>query len=476
MGKNTGFLEYKRKTPKKRPVDERLKDYQEIELDLSGKELQEQGARCMDCGIPFCNTGCPLGNIIPDWNDLVYRDRWRDAFDFLHKTNNFPEWTGRVCPAPCETACVLGINEDPVSIKQIEKAISERGWEEGWNQANPPAQRTGKRVAIIGSGPAGLAAADQLNKAGHMVTVFEKDDRIGGLLRYGIPDFKLEKRFIDRRLNLMKEEGVIFAPSVEVGKDVSAAGLRRDFDAIFIAIGAGQPRELPVEGRNLDGVHLAMDFLPLQNKRVAGDHIPEERFISAAGKHVVIIGGGDTGADCLGTSHRQGAVHVTQLELMPEPPPARAPSTPWPLWPMMMRTSTSHEEGGARDFAVSTQKLSGKDGKVTALNAVRVEWVADDSGRMSMREIAGTEFEIKADLILLAMGFVSPVHTGLLDALGVEYDGRGNVKANEKYESTVPGVFVGGDTKRGASLVVWAIWEGREAARNIDQFLMGVPV
>ncbi len=477
MGKVTGFLEKKRKTPKKRPVEERVKDYREIEQLPPSEELRDQGARCMDCGIPFCNNGCPLGNLIPDWNDLVYRDRWHEALDFLHKTNNFPEWTGRVCPAPCETACVLGINDDPVTIKQIEFSIAERGWEEGWIKANPPASRTGKRVAVIGSGPAGLAAADQLNKAGHLVTVFERDDRIGGLLRYGIPDFKLEKRFIDRRLDVMKEEGVVFAPNVHVGKDVSATELRRDFDAVVLAIGAGEPRELPVEGRDLDGVHLAMDFLPQQNKRVAGDNVPAEKSITAEGKHVVVIGGGDTGADCVGTSHRQGALSVTQLELMPKPPDDRAPQTPWPLWPMMLRTSTSHEEGGVRDWAVATKRLSGKDGKVDTLHAVRLEWKADESGRMSMQEIPGSDFEIKADLVLLAMGFVAPVHKGLLDELQVAYDPRGNVLADaQRYESSVPGVFVAGDTRRGASLVVWAIWEGREAARAVDQYLSGVAV
>ena len=471
MGKVTGFLEYQRKTAPKRPVEERIQDYKEIELSVSAEQVREEGARCMDCGIPFCNNGCPLGNLIPDWNDLVYRDRWHEAIEFLFKTNNFPEFTGRVCPAPCETACVLGINEDPVSIKLLEKSIIDRAYDEGWVKARPVAHRTGKKVAVIGSGPAGLAAADQLNQAGHTVTLFEKDDRIGGLLRYGIPDFKLEKNVIDRRLAIMEEEGVIFKTSCNVGVDITPADLNREFDAVCVTTGAGQPRELPVEGRDLDGVHLAMDFLPMQNKRVAGDDIPDDQFISAKGKHVIVIGGGDTGADCVGTSHRQGAASVTQLELMPQPPAERAPHTPWPLWPMMLRTSSSHEEGGNRDWSVSTKKLLGKDGKVEKLHCVRVDWTMDEQGRMKMEEDPDSAFDIPADLVLLSMGFVSPVHKGLLDDLSVEYDGRGNVKVDEHYMTSVPGLFAAGDVKRGASLVVWAIWEGREVARNIDLYL-----
>ena len=470
MGKITGFLEYPRKTPEKRPVNERVKDYHEIERAVPPEAVREQGARCMDCGIPFCTHGCPLGNIIPDWNDLVYHDRWHEALDFLFKTNNFPEFTGRVCPAPCETACTLGINSDPVSIKLIEKSIIERGYAEGWVKPQPPAKRTGKRVAIIGSGPAGLAAADQLNKAGHTVTVYEKDDRLGGLLRYGIPDFKLEKKYIDRRLDIMRAEGVEFRPGVAAGKDVTFAQLRKDHDAVFLAMGAQQARELPIPGRDLAGVHMAMEFLPLQNKRVAGDSLGESP-LTAAGKHVVVIGGGDTGADCVGTSHRQGALSVTQLEVLPKPPAQRDPSTPWPQWPMMLRTSTSHEEGGQREWAVSTKQFVGKNGRVEALQCVRVEWVKDASGRQAMREVPGSEFELKADLVLLAMGFTGPVHQGFLDSLGVDYDPRGNVGTSPDYMSSVPGIFAGGDVKRGASLVVWAIWEGREAARHIGAYL-----
>lgn len=476
MGKVTGFLEFKRQQPEKRSVEERIKDYKEIEKPISEEAVRLQGARCMDCGVPFCNTGCPLGNIIPDWNDLVYRGKWKEALAFLHKTNNFPEWTGRVCPAPCEAACTLGINNDPVSIKLVEKEIAEYGWSEGWIRPTPPVVRTGKKIAIVGSGPAGLAAADQLNKLGHTVTVFEKENRIGGLLRYGIPDFKLEKQYVDRRLAVMEAEGVVFKPSVHVGKDISAEQLRKDFDAVLIAIGAQKPRDLPIEGRQLKGIHFAMEFLPLQNKRVAGDDIADDVFISAKGKHVVVIGGGDTGADCVGTSHRQGALSVTQLELLPRPPEERDPSTPWPLWPLMLRTSSSHEEGGVREWAVLTKRFSGSNGMVEKLHGVRVEWIKDAQGRLAMREIHGTEFELNTELVLLAMGFLGPIAEGLLTDLGLQLDARGNVQTDERYATSVPSIFAAGDARRGQSLVVWAIWEGREAARNIHEYLVGEAV
>ena len=473
MGKITGFLEIKRNLPESRPVEERVQDYKEIDKKFPQEAKRRQAARCMDCGVPFCNTGCPLGNLIPDWNDLVYQGRWQEALDFLHKTNNFPEFTGRVCPAPCESSCVLGINSDPVTIKLIEKSIVEKGFENGWIVANPPKHRTGKTIAIVGSGPAGLAAADQLNKAGHTVIVFEKADRIGGLLRYGIPDFKLEKKAIDRRLEIMQTEGVIFKTGVNIGKDATGDQLRKQFDVVLLANGAEKPRELPVEGRQLGGVHLAMEFLPLSNKRVAGDEIPENQFISAKGKHVVVIGGGDTGSDCVGTSHRQGAASVTQFELMPRPPEERDASTPWPQWPLMLRTSTSHEEGGKRDWCIATKQLSGAKGKVQKLHGVSLEWYKEENGGMKMREVAGSEFEIPADLVLLAMGFTGPVQEGILQQMGLKFDNRGCVAVDAHYMTSVPGVFASGDVKRGASLVVWAIWEGREAARNIDQYLMG---
>ncbi len=473
MGKVTGFLEIKRHLPDNRPVEERLNDYKEIDVAFDDQKKRDQAARCMDCGVPFCNTGCPLGNLIPDWNDLVFNDRWKEAIDFLHKTNNFPEWTGRVCPAPCESACVLGINDDPVAIKLVEKSIAEHAWEQGWIKANPPKDRTGKKIAVIGSGPAGLAAADELNKVGHTVTVFEKWDRIGGLLRYGIPDFKLEKRYIDRRLNVMQEEGVIFKTGIHVGKDVTAEQLRKDFDAIVLTMGAEKARELPIEGRDLKGIHMAMEFLPLQNKRVAGDTVPDDVFISAEGKNVVIIGGGDTGADCVGTSHRQGAKSVTQLELMPKPPEDRDESTPWPEWPYMLRTSSSHEEGGVRDWSIATKHFSGANGQVKKLHCIRLEWSKDESGRMKMTEVPGSEFELDADLVLLAMGFTGPITNDVVSQFGCALNERGAVDADQSYMTSVPGVFAAGDTKRGASLVVWAIWEGREAARGVHQFLMG---
>ncbi|MCM3879982.1 MAG: glutamate synthase subunit beta [Vicinamibacterales bacterium] len=473
MGKPTGFIEIHRKKAPTRPVAERLKDWGEVYLPYPQEELQKQGARCMDCGIPFCHQGCPLGNLIPDWNDLVYRDRWATAIDRLHATNNFPEFTGRLCPAPCEGSCVLGINDDPVTIKSIEVAIIERAFEEGWVRPSPVLIRTGKRVAVIGSGPAGLAAADQLNRAGHLVTVFEKSDRIGGLLRYGIPEFKMEKKFLDRRLDLMKAEGVEFRTSVNVGVDVTAAQLTKAHDAVVLAGGAGQPRDLPAPGRELKGIHFAMEYLTLSNKRVEGDAIPDDQFISAKGKRVVIIGGGDTGADCLGTVHRQGALSVHQFELLPRPPDTRATDNPWPLWPNVFRVSTAHEEGGERVYSVLTQRFSGDDhGRVKKLHGSKVELVRKD-GKMSFEPVPGSEFEMDVDLVLLAMGFLGPERLGLLADFGVKLTDRGNVARDEHWMTNVPGVFTAGDMQRGQSLIVWAIAEGRSAARAVDLFLMG---
>ena len=473
MGKVTGFIEIQRKKHPTRSVEERVRDWREVYLSSSVPDLQGQGARCMDCGIPFCHQGCPLGNLIPDWNDLVYRDRWRTAIDRLHATNNFPEFTGRLCPAPCEGACVLGINDDPVTIKDIEVAIIDRAFQEGWVEPQPPDTRTLKKVAVVGSGPAGLAAADQLNRAGHSVTVFEKSDRIGGLLRYGIPEFKMEKRVLDRRLSLMETEGVIFRTGIDIGRDVPMEKLRRDYDAVLLAAGAGQPRDLPVPGRELTGIHFAMEYLTLQNRRNEGDFIPESAFISAEGKHVIIIGGGDTGADCLGTAHRQRATSVTQLELMPMPPQERAEDNPWPLWPQVFRVSTAHEEGGERLFSVSTQRFSGDaSDHVRALHAVKVEMVRT-AGRVAFQPIPGSEFEIPADLVLLAMGFVGPERGPLVDEFSLKLTDRGNVWRDERWMTSVPGVFTAGDMQRGQSLIVWAIAEGRSAARAIDYYLMG---
>jgi len=473
MGKPTGFIEVHRKKHPTRPVAERVKDWREVYLPYPTGVLEAQGGRCMDCGIPFCHQGCPLGNLIPDWNDLIYRDRWEAAIERLHATNNFPEFTGKLCPAPCEGSCVLGINDDPVTIKSVEAAIIDRAWNEGWVTPRPPTTRTWKKVAIIGSGPAGLAAADQLNRAGHSVTVFEKSDRIGGLLRYGIPEFKMEKRHLDRRLAVMEIEGVVFRAGINVGVDVPARRLREDYDAVLLAGGAGQPRDLPVPGRDLKGVHYAMDFLTLQNKRCEGDQILDSEFITAQGKHVIIIGGGDTGADCLGTAHRQGARSVHQLELLPQPPNERAADNPWPLWPQIFRVSTAHEEGGERLYAVSTERFSGDaSGHVRALHAVKVEMVKKD-GRLVFERVADSEFEIPADLVLLAMGFTGPEKSALLTDLGVARTDRGNVARDARWMTNVPGVFAAGDMQRGQSLIVWAIADGRSAARAIDQHLMG---
>ncbi|MCC6766398.1 MAG: glutamate synthase subunit beta [Deltaproteobacteria bacterium] len=473
MGKITGFLEIPREMPARRPVAERLKDWRELEGKLPEDKLQQQGARCMDCGIPFCHKGCPLGNIVPDWNDLVYRGRWKEALDRLHSTNNFPEFTGRVCPAPCEEACVLRINDDPVTIKQIEKQIIEYAFKEGWVPPIRPSRRTGKRVAVVGSGPAGLAVAAQLNRAGHEVEVFERADRIGGLLTYGIPDFKLEKHVVERRLRQMREEGVVFHVNANVGRNVSVADLRATFDAIVLAGGATAARDLPIPGRDLKGIHFAMDFLPQQNKKVAGDTVPNQ--ILATGKNVVILGGGDTGSDCLGTSNRQGAKSVHQFELLPKPPEERtAEIAPWPSWPMILRSSSSHEEGVIRDWSISTKRFSGDaDGNVKKLHGVRLEWRKGEHGRPQMVEVPGSEFELDCDLVLLAMGFVGPEKAGMIEQLDVELDERGNVAVGADYQSSVPGVFACGDMRRGQSLVVWAIWEGREAARGVDTYLMG---
>ena len=469
MAKPTGFIEFGRETPQRRSVPQRVHDWLEVYEDFPTAALNQQAARCMDCGIPFCHSGCPLGNIIPDWSDLVYRGKWHEAIERLHATNNFPEFTGRLCPAPCEAACVLGINSDPVTIKQVELTIIEHAFREGWIVPEPPSVRTGKRVAVIGSGPAGLAAAQQLARAGHEVTVFERDDRIGGLMRYGIPDFKMQKEFLDRRLEQMEAEGVIFRPSSNIGGEIDARDLVREFDALCLAGGATLPRDLDVPGRELDGVHFAMQYLPLQNRRNAGDEVP---VISAQGKRVVILGGGDTGADCLGTAIRQGAAEVLQYELLPRPADSRPDENPWPTWPNIYRVSSAHEEGGVRDYSILTKSLSGANGALQQLHAVRVEFVPEN-GRQAMREVPGSEFSVDCDLLLLAMGFLGPETPGMVEQLGVQHTERGNVWADECKMTSVPGVFAAGDMARGQSLIVWAIAEGRTAARGIDRYLMG---
>ncbi len=472
MADPTGFLKYtNRETPQRRPVPLRLRDWKEVYEDFSHDVLRQQAGRCMDCGIPFCHNGCPLGNLIPEWNDLVHTDRWRDAIERLHATNNFPEFTGRLCPAPCEASCVLGINQDPVTIKQVEVEIIDNAFDEGWVVPLPPAALTGKTVAVVGSGPAGLAAAQQLTRAGHIVTVFERDDRIGGLLRYGIPEFKMEKRHVDRRLEQMEVEGTQFRSGVNVGVDITAEQLRADFDAVVLAGGATAARDLPIPGRDLDGIHQAMEFLPWANRVQNGDPVvgdDGEPPITAKGKKVIIIGGGDTGADCLGTVHRQGAVSVHQFEIMPRPPDTRAEATPWPTYPLMFRVSSAHEEGGERVFSVNTEQFTGRDGRVTALRAHEVKMNAG-----KFEKIGGTDFDLEADLVLLAMGFVGPERDGLLTDLGVELTDRGNVARGPDFETSVPGVFVAGDMGRGQSLIVWAIAEGRAAAAGVDRYLMG---
>jgi glutamate synthase (NADPH/NADH) small chain len=477
MGLPTGFLEIERKDRPYEKVEKRLKSWKEFVLPLPAAEVSRQGARCMDCGIPFCHNGCPVNNLIPDWNELVRRDRWRDALEVLHSTNNFPEFTGRICPAPCEAACTLNIDDNPVTIKSIECAIVDRGWEEGWIAPLVPARKTGKRVAVVGSGPAGMACAQQLARAGHAVTLFEKADRIGGLLRYGIPDFKMEKRLIDRRMRQMEAEGVECRTGVEVGATLSIKSLLEGYDAVALTGGAEWPRDLEVPGREFSGIHYAMDFLVQQNKRVAGDdeaRAAPRGTLTARGKHVIVIGGGDTGSDCVGTSNRQGAASVTQLEVMPQPPDKENKGLVWPDWPLKMRTSSSHEEGVDRDFAVLTKRAVGQDGRITALECARIDWVKGDDGRLAMREVEGSRFELKADLVLLAMGFLGPRKPGMVEQAGLALDPRGNVLANVKdYKTSVPKLFAAGDMRRGQSLVVWAIREGRQCARSIDESLMG---
>ncbi len=481
MGKVTGFMEFERQATPYRSVGERVQDWNEVMDRLDEPQLQAQGARCMDCGIPFCHSGCPINNIIPDWNDLVYHGRWAEALRVLHSTNNFPEFTGRICPAPCESACVLSINSDPVSIKSIEKAIADRGWQEGWTQPEPPARRTGFHVAVVGSGPAGLAAAQQLNRAGHRVTVYERNEVPGGLLALGIPDFKMEKHLVARRVDQLEAEGIRFRCGEHVGWSVEAEKLVAEYDAVLLCIGSEHPRDLPIPGRELNGIHFAMNFLPQQNRRVAGRPVDPRYDLTANGKNIVIIGGGDTGADCLGTSRRQGAIGIHQFELLPKPPIARDEpgAMPWPQWPYTFRVESSHEEGDVRDYAVNTKEFIGDgSGNVKALKAVRLRWPEPDpaTGRRPFRfeEVPGSEFVVPADLVLLAMGFVHPVHEGVIDQLGLEKDARGNVQAGfGEFQTSVPKVFAAGDVRRGQSLVVWAIAEGRKAARAVDINLTG---
>jgi glutamate synthase (NADPH/NADH) small chain len=470
MGKVTGFLEIEREQPKRRKVEERLQDWLDVYQPFAETKQRQQGARCMDCGVPFCHTGCPLNNLIPDWNDLVYNGRWASAIRRLHATNNFPEFTGRICPAPCEAACVLAITEPAVSIKQIERGIVDHAWDEGWIQPEPPEQETGRSVAVVGSGPSGLAAAQQLRRAGHAVTVYEKNDRIGGLMRYGIPNFKLEKHLLDRRIEQMRLEGVTFVTNAHVGVNVDVQKLRDEYDVILLAGGSERPRDLAIPGRELKGIHFAMEFLPQQNRRCEGDVMDASLDILATGKRVIILGGGDTGADCLGTSLRQHASTVHQFEIMPKPPETRAASTPWPMWPLQLRTESSHEEGGIRDWGINSVKFTGNDeGRITHLHAVRV------GPPPSFAAVAGSEFTIEADLVLLALGFLGPVRSGMIEQLGLKLDPRGNVATDENHATSVEGVFAAGDMRRGQSLVVWAITEGRKAAASIDRYLAAKP-
>ncbi len=473
MGKPTGFIDYRRINPKARPVDERLKDYMEIYPLLPENELTEQAARCMECGIPFCHgAGCPVRNLIPEFNDLVYRGQWREALEVLHSTNNFPEFTGKICPAPCETACVAAVNTEAVAIKQIELQIIEKGFEQGWIKPQPPETRTGKRVAVVGSGPSGLACAQQLNRAGHKVVVYEQKDRIGGLLRYGIPDFKLDKVILDRRLHILEAEGIDFRSSVQIGSDIAASYLTKKYDAVCLTGGAMHPRDLDVPGRELGGIHFAMTYLEQSNRRVAGDRLDPGSLILATGRNVVVIGGGDTGADCVGTANRQGALSVTQLEIMPRPPERTNPETPWPRWPNILRSSTSHAEGCRRMWSVTTRSFEGEDGKVKRINATEVTW-GGEAGAFRPIDKPGGEFSLDADLVLLAMGFVHPVHAGMIEELGLNLDRRGNVAVDENLMTSRPGVFSAGDMAMGASLVVRAIYHGRKAAQGIDRWLMG---
>jgi glutamate synthase (NADPH/NADH) small chain len=468
MGNATGFLEYTRETPVRRPVSERVNDWFEVYQDFPREALRHQAGRCMDCGVPFCHTGCPVNNLIPDWNDLVWKGRWQEAVRALHATNNFPEFTGRICPAPCEAACVLGINDKPVTIKTVEQSIIDRGFLEGWVVAEPPRARTGKKVAVVGSGPAGLAAAQQLNRAGHSVVVFEKEDRVGGLLRYGIPDFKMEKQVVDRRLDQLRAEGIEFRTKVSIGTTMSGHELMREYDAVMLGVGAEQPRDVPIPGRELKGIHYAMDYLTQQNKRGAGDRFSSSDEITAQGKRVIIIGGGDTGADCLGTAHRQRAASVHQLQINGMPPEERHESTPWPLWPVQLRVEAAHEEGGFREWSVLTTHFSGdEEGNVKKLHCVRV------GPKPALERVPGSELYLDADLVLIAIGFSGPVRGKLLEQLPLQLDKRGNVQTDQSFMTSVPGVFSAGDARRGQSLVVWAIAEGRKAAHHMDKFLMG---
>ncbi|AGK97264.1 glutamate synthase subunit beta [Clostridium pasteurianum] len=475
MGKTTGFKEYKRQTAKKRPVKDRINDYKQIYLPMEEGELRKQGARCMECGTPFCSWGCPLGNLMPDFNDMVYNNDFEAGFNRLYLTNNFPEFTGKVCPALCEGACTLGVNSDAVSIKELELGIIEKAFKENFIKPNPPKVRTGKSVAVVGSGPSGLAVAAELNSVGHTVTVFERHDRIGGLLRYGIPDFKLEKDIVDRRINLMEEEGIIFKTNTDIGINYDVKALSEDFDAVVLCGGSTIPRDLPIEGRDLEGIHFAVDFLTYINKKVAGDDVSKEA-IDVKDKNVLVIGGGDTGSDCIGTSIREGAKNVYQFEIMPKPPEERDNTMPWPLYPKTLKVSTSHEEGAIREWCTETKKFIGENGKVTAIEGIKVQWGKDASGRFIPTEVPGSRFVREVDLVLLAMGFVHPQHEGLINALGLELDNRGNISADENHMTSVNGVFTAGDMRRGQSLVVWAINDGRQAAKAVDEYLMGESV